>query len=69
MAENGRRALEVLRGRVPDLIISDVLMPEMGGFELFKKVQDEDQLQHLPFIFLTALDDGDSMVRMKELLG
>jgi CheY-like chemotaxis protein len=40
----------------PDLIISDVLMPEMGGFELFKKVQDEDHLQHLPFIFLTALD-------------
>ncbi len=67
VAENGRKALEVLQGKVPDLIISDVLMPEMGGFELFKKVQEEDDLQNLPFIFLTALDDGDSMVRMKEL--
>src|SRR5262245_9355372 len=67
VAENGRRALEMLQGSVPDLIISDVLMPEMSGFDLFRQVQDQEQLQNLPFIFLTSLDDGDSMIRVKEL--
>ncbi len=67
LAETGKRALELINANVPDLIISDVLMPEMSGFDLFRKVQENDQLQNVPFIFLTSLDDGDALINLKEL--
>src|SRR5262245_63109335 len=55
LAENGRRAQEELKAFQPDLIICDVLMPEMNGLELFRRLQEEDRLQNVPFIFLTSL--------------
>ena len=65
-AENGRIALERLQERLPDLILSDVMMPEMNGIDLFHKVQADDRTQNLPFIFLTTLDDADTIIRLKE---
>ncbi len=59
MAEDGKA--------VPDLILSDVMMPEMSGVELFRKVQEVEKLQNVPFIFLTSLDDGDAQIHVKEL--
>lgn len=66
-AENGRKALESMEKSTPDLILSDVLMPELSGFELFRKVQENEQLQDVPFIFLTSLDDGDALINLQEL--
>ena len=66
-AMNGRQALDHVRQSVPDLILSDVMMPEVNGLELFRRLQEDERLQELPFIFLTALDDGELLIRMKEL--
>jgi two-component system, cell cycle sensor histidine kinase and response regulator CckA len=53
-AANGILALEKALLSPPDMIISDILMPEMGGFDFCRKVKANEQLQHIPFIFYTA---------------
>ncbi|MCZ6704930.1 MAG: SpoIIE family protein phosphatase [Bacteroidetes bacterium] len=59
-AENGIEALELLSEEVPDLIISDVMMPKMDGFALQAAVQERQDTKATPFIFLTAKVDEDS---------
>ncbi len=54
LAENGREALQVLTRFRPDLIISDIMMPEMDGFELLEEVRRRPNWAVIPFIFLTA---------------
>ncbi|TKG89595.1 hybrid sensor histidine kinase/response regulator [Puteibacter caeruleilacunae] len=51
---NGKKALALIQQKRPDLIISDVMMPEMDGFELSKAVRDDINLSHIPLILLTA---------------
>ncbi len=53
-AENGRIALEIMETVTPDLVISDLMMPELGGEDLLKTVRQEDAWLGIPFIFLTA---------------
>lgn len=53
-AESGEDALERIGIETPDLIISDIMMPGIDGFELFKQVNGDDKDDHIPFIFLTA---------------
>ncbi len=53
-AENGRVALEVLAKHRPDLIISDIMMPEMNGYQLLTEVRNDPNWLQIPFIFLTA---------------
>jgi len=53
-ARDGRLGLETIRRIVPDLIISDLMMPHMDGFELCRCVREEPQISHIPFIMLTA---------------
>ncbi|MEM6524723.1 MAG: tetratricopeptide repeat protein [Bacteroidota bacterium] len=57
IASNGKQALDHLSKYSVDLVISDVMMPEMDGFTLLKRVREHKQLSHLPFIILTALAD------------
>ncbi len=56
-ATNGLAALEILNHTVPDLIISDVMMPKMDGFKLLEKVRANPDWIQIPFIFLTARGD------------
>ena len=60
MASNGIEALKVIHEKELDLIISDVMMPEMDGYELTRAVKSDDNYNHLPIILLTAKtqDDG-----------
>ncbi|MFC1672711.1 ATP-binding protein [Pseudomonadota bacterium] len=51
---NGVEALRLARENQPDLIISDIMMPEMDGFELCRRIKDEPELSKIPFIFYTA---------------
>jgi CheY-like chemotaxis protein len=54
---NGIEALQILQSQPkPDLIISDIYMEEMGGYEFFTIVSDINELKNIPFIFLTAKD-------------
>jgi signal transduction histidine kinase len=59
-AEDGARALEMISRSVPDLIICDVAMPRMSGFDVLKKLHDDDTDFAIPFIFLTAFTDSNS---------
>jgi class 3 adenylate cyclase len=62
-AENGRVGLEMARSDPPDLILCDVMMPEVDGFAVLDALRAEPRFAEIPFIFLTALDDRSSMRR------
>ena len=53
-AQNGKEALDLLRKEEVDLIICDLLMPEMTGIELLQACKDDPQLSRIPFIMVTA---------------
>ena len=56
-ANSGLQALEILREQQPNLILCDVMMPEMDGFEVLKSILDNDEIKHIPFCFLSARAD------------
>ena len=64
-AENGREALEVLDNLIPDMIICDVMMPEMDGYTLVKHIREEAVTNRIPVLFLSA--KGQSQDRVKGL--
>ncbi len=53
-AENGIKALDMARSRRPDLIISDIMMPEMDGFELCSAVKEDEELKDIPVVLVTV---------------
>ena len=62
VANNGQEALEVIRNENPDLILLDVMMPGMDGFEVAERLKSEEFRCEIPIIFLTALEDTQSIV-------
>jgi len=60
-AENGLHALEMFQQHIPDLVILDVIMPEMDGFEACRKIRQHPQGEHIPILVLTGLDNVDSI--------
>src|SRR5262245_14440619 len=67
VATNGKQALEVLARVLPDLILLDVMMPEMDGFETCKRLKAEAQWRNIPVIFLTAKTETSDIVQGFEL--
>src|SRR6266699_3479587 len=67
IATNGRQALEVLERIRPDLILLDIMMPEMDGFETCRRIKASTALREIPIIFLTAKTDTSDIVRGFEL--
>ena len=61
-AKNGAEAIDVLKNSHIDLIISDIMMPVMNGYQLCKEVKSDLELSHIPVIFLTAKNDIDSKI-------
>ncbi|MGD1714990.1 response regulator transcription factor [Hydrocoleum sp. CS-953] len=64
-AENGREALELLEEKIPDLIICDVMMPEMDGYTLVQHIRENSDTEWVPVLFLSA--KGQSQDRVKGL--
>jgi sigma-B regulation protein RsbU (phosphoserine phosphatase) len=67
MAVNGREALDLLRARAFDLVLLDVMMPEMNGYEVLEQMKADARLRHLPVIMISALDQVESVIRCIEL--
>lgn len=62
-AMNGKKALEVIKYRRPDLLLLDVMMPDMDGFEVCRRLKADPETEHIPVIFLTAANDKESVVQ------
>lgn len=54
VAHNGKIALTLLKAMQPDLIISDVIMPELNGYDFFRRIKKDENTTHIPFIMLTG---------------
>ncbi|MDB6036965.1 MAG: hypothetical protein JWM99_806 [Verrucomicrobiales bacterium] len=63
VAVNGRLALEAAQRRKPTLIISDVVMPEMDGYELCRQIKSDAKLADIPLILVTTLSDPQDVIR------
>ncbi len=66
-AENGRQALEMMAGAAFDLVLLDIMMPEMDGYEVLQRLKADEALRHIPVIMISALSELDSVVRCIEL--
>lgn len=62
-ASNGREALDLVFKKSPDIIISDVLMPEMDGYELCRRIKGNINLNHIPVILLTAMSQDEDKIK------
>ena len=61
VAKDGRDGVEQIKLHLPDIIISDVMMPRMNGFELCRQVKTDLEISHIPFILLTAYHNSQNM--------
>lgn len=66
-ADNGQTALDMLRVKPYSLLLLDVMMPRMNGYEVLETVKADAALQHLPVIMISAVDDLESVVKCIEL--
>jgi adenylate cyclase len=66
-AENGRQALEMLRSRTFDILLLDIQMPEMDGYQVLEQITDDIHLRNIPVIMTTAMEEVDSVVKCIEL--
>lgn len=64
---NGKAALQFLQSNRPTIVISDVIMPEMDGYELCKRIKDDENLKDIPVILLTSLSDPEDIIRGLEV--
>jgi CheY-like chemotaxis protein len=66
-ASSGEAALKKLHRIRPDLILSDVRMPVLNGFDLYEKVRSDPKLRSIPYVFMSSIDDFDAMRTAREL--
>jgi PAS domain S-box-containing protein len=63
VARNGREGLAKARDLMPDLVVSDIVMPEMTGFELCREIKNDPRLKAIPVILLTSMNDPKDVIR------
>src|SRR6516162_4223172 len=66
-AANGRHAVELLNSRPFDLVLLDIMMPDMNGYEALAAMKANQRLRHIPVIMISAVDEIDSVIRCIEL--
>jgi two-component system cell cycle response regulator len=67
MVENGHQALEILAAEAFDVVLLDVVMPGIDGYEVLKSLKDNSKRRHIPVIMISALDEIDSVIRCIEM--
>lgn len=63
LAENGREAMEVVQTQSFDLVLLDIMMPEIDGYTVLQQLKADEALRHIPVIMISALDEMESVVR------
>lgn len=63
MAENGQKALDMLGADAYDMVLLDIMMPELDGYEVLRRIRADSRLQHIPVVMISALSDMDSVAR------
>ena len=66
-ANDGRQALALLRAQPVDLVLLDIMMPELNGYEVLERLKADERLRHVPVIMISAVDEIESVVRCIEL--
>ncbi len=66
-ASNGRQALEMLHFQPFDVVLLDLIMPEMDGYQVLEEMKKDSDLRHIPVIVISALDKMDSVIRCIEM--
>lgn len=59
----GNRALKFLKDRTPDLVILDIDMPEINGYEMLKSIRETEHLKNVPVLFLTSNNDKSNVIK------
>ncbi|MFL6797579.1 MAG: response regulator [Xanthobacteraceae bacterium] len=66
-AADGEQALEVVRSKPFDLVLLDIMMPKLNGYEVLERMKGDESLRHIPVIMISAVDEIDSVIRCVEL--
>jgi PleD family two-component response regulator len=62
-AMSGKKCLEILEVELPDIILLDVIMPELNGFDISEKIKSNDRTKNIPIIFLSAISDYETKLK------
>jgi class 3 adenylate cyclase len=66
-AQDGREALALLQSQPFDLVLLDIMMPELNGYQVLEQLKADERLRHIPVIMISAVDELDSVIRCIEL--
>lgn len=66
-SKNGRQGLEMIKKEKPDSILLDIIMPEMGGFEVMEKLKEDNELRKIPVIIISNSGQPVELDRAKKL--
>ena len=67
LATNGREAMDAMRLRAPDVVLLDIVMPIMDGIEVLERMKADPELNHLPVLMISSVEDSASVVRCIEM--
>ena len=67
VASNGKEALDLLSAGSVDLVLLDIMMPQMNGYEVLEHLKSDSDLKHIPVIMTTALDESDRIQKCMAL--
>jgi DNA-binding response OmpR family regulator len=63
VASNGKEALNFMKRQIPDIVVSDIVMPEMNGYELCKHIRADEKLKEVPVILVTSLSEPTDVIK------
>src|SRR5215470_15162879 len=66
-ASDGRQALELLNSKPFDLVLLDIMMPNLNGYEVLERMKADGRLRHIPVVMISSIDELDSVIRCIEL--